>query len=79
MATYTSYKKISNDSVIDGTVTEDKLGTETRHRLCTKWLIGNACRSRMLLLMDSVLMHCECFNLEQVVMEQVLTCNRCHI
>ena len=25
MATYTSYKKISNDSVVDGTVTEDKL------------------------------------------------------
>ena len=44
MATYTSYKKISNDNVIDGTVTEQKLGTDTRHRLCTKWLIGNACR-----------------------------------
>ena len=62
MATYTSYKKISNDSVIDGTVTEDKLGTETRPRLCTKWLIGNACLfRRMLLLMDSVRMHLRVF------------------
>lgn len=44
MATYSSYKKIVNEQVIDGTVTENKFGTETRHRLCTKWLIGDACR-----------------------------------
>ena len=40
MATYESYKKVTNEQIIDGTVTEDKLGTDVRHRLCTKWLIG---------------------------------------
>ena len=44
MATYESYKKVTNEQIIDGTVTEDKLGTDVRHRLCTKWLIGDACR-----------------------------------
>ena len=37
-------RKCPNEQIIDGTVTEDKLGTDVRHRLCTKWLIGNACR-----------------------------------
>ena len=44
MATYDSYKKVTSEQIIDGTVTEDKMGTGVRHRLCTKWLIGNACR-----------------------------------
>jgi len=44
MASYSSYKKIVNEQVIDGTVSENKLAADTRHRLCTKWLIGNACR-----------------------------------
>ena len=33
MATYESYKKVTNEQIIDGTVTEDKLGTDVRHRL----------------------------------------------
>jgi len=44
MASYESYKKVVGDQFIDNTVTENKLGTDVRHRLCTKWLIGNACR-----------------------------------
>jgi hypothetical protein len=44
MATYDSYKKVTSEQIIDGTVTEDKMGTGVRHRLCTKWLIGDACR-----------------------------------
>ncbi len=44
MATYESYKKVVNEQIIDGSITEDKMGTDVRHRLCTKWLIGNACR-----------------------------------
>ena len=44
MASYDSYKKVVSDQITNGTVTEDKLGTDTRHRLCTKWVIGNACR-----------------------------------
>ncbi len=44
MATYDSYKKVTNEQIVDGSVTEDKMGTGVRHRLCTKWLIGDACR-----------------------------------
>jgi hypothetical protein len=44
MASYESYKTVKNEQFIDGTVTEDKLGTDVRHRVCTKWLIGEACR-----------------------------------
>lgn len=44
MATYASYKKIKSDQIVNGTVTEEKLGTDVRHRLCTKWIMGTACR-----------------------------------
>ena len=44
MATYDSYKKIDGASIVNGTVPEDALGTDVRHRMCTKWITGDHCR-----------------------------------
>jgi len=44
MASYDSYKKVRGDQLVDGTVVEDALGTDVRHRLCTKWIMGTTCR-----------------------------------
>ena len=41
MATYDSYKKVASDQIINGTVSEPKLGSDVRHRLCTKWVTGD--------------------------------------
>jgi len=41
MATYDSYKQVRSDQIIDGTVGETKLGSDVRHRLCTKWVTGD--------------------------------------
>jgi len=44
MATYSSYKKINGDQIVDGTVTDNKIENNTLNYYGVKWFYGLPCR-----------------------------------